>query len=138
MKAAFLVLMLLLVAQTTSPQIPHSVPPGTTDHIFFESGNDLLRKCQSGTPVEKTFCIGYIIGVIDMVGVVEVSVDIDGKREWKHPVVCLPIEAEAGQIRDVIVKYLVDHPERRDQRAAQLIVVTLIETWKCPAPPPAS
>jgi hypothetical protein len=50
MKAGFLVLILLMVAQTTSPQIPHSVPPGTEESIrsvqvtnFCESANQKMR-----------------------------------------------------------------------------------------------
>jgi Rap1a immunity proteins len=51
--------------------------------------------------------------------------------------VCMPSQAEDGQVRDVVVKYLVGHPEKRDLRAAQIVLAALVETWKCP-PAPAS
>jgi hypothetical protein len=70
MKAAFLVLILLIVARTTSSQIPHSVPAGTNDSPMFHSGNDLLRKCQ-GTEYEKNkknYCLAYIITEAPLLG----------------------------------------------------------------------
>jgi len=138
MKAAFLVMILLLVARTTSSQIPHTVPPGTIDHIMFESGNALLRKCQSTQQVDTMFCIGYILGVVDLIGLIQGSVDKDGKSDWKYHAVCLSSQVERGQMRDVVLKYLVDHPERRDQPAAQLVVEALIRAWACPVLPNAT
>jgi Rap1a immunity proteins len=132
MKAAFLVLILLIVARTTSSQIPHSVRPGATDSLAFITGNDLLRKCQSSTPVDRTFCMGYIIGAFDTVSALE---SMEDKTYWKFPSVCIPNGADVGQIGDVVMKYLVEHPERRDQRAAPIIVAALLETWKCPRAP---
>jgi Rap1a immunity proteins len=138
MKTVVAIMVLLLVAQTTSPQIPHSVPPGTTDHIMFESGNALLRKCQSTQQVDTMFCIWYILGVVDLVGLIQGSIDKDGKSDWKYHAVCLSSQVERGQMRDVVLKYLVDHPERRDEPAAQLVVVALIKAWACPVLPNAT
>jgi len=78
MKATFLGLILLIVARTTSSQIPHSVPPGTNGSPMFHSGNDLLRQCQ-GTEYEKNYCLAYIIGVVDLVGALEGTVDKNGR-----------------------------------------------------------
>jgi len=89
---------------------------------MFHSGNDLLRQCQ-GTEYEKNkknYCLAYIIGVVDLVGALEGTVDKNGKRYWKYAAMCMPSQAEGGQVRDVVVKYLVGHPEKRDFRAAQI------------------
>jgi hypothetical protein len=133
MKAAFLVLILLIVARTTSSQIPHSVPPGTEESYTFSTGNQLLRKCQSEN--EKLSCTDYIIGAADMVGALQGALDRDEKSYWKYQAVCLPLQVDSGQVRDVVVKYLVDHPERRDQPASQMVLIALIATWGCPRAP---
>jgi hypothetical protein len=98
MKTVVAIMVLLLVAQTTSPQIPHSVPSGTDDTFKFNSGNMLLRQCQ-GTEYEKTYCLAYIIGVVDMSGALQGSLDPENKSYWKYNAVCLPTDVESGQIR---------------------------------------
>lgn len=132
MKTIFTALILLLLGGSTSAQIAHSVPPGTSESGTFNTGNTLLRHCQ-GNGVDQDYCIGYIVGVVDLIGALQGSSDKDGANFWKYHAVCLPSHVEAGQIKDVVVKYLVEHPEHRDQPAAQLIIITLIATWGCPA-----
>jgi hypothetical protein len=126
-------LMLFMFAGITSAQVPHVVPDGTEVTFQFKTGNDLLRMCQ-GSPFEKASCLAYIVGTVDLIGALQASdSSIDNKSYWKYKTICLPSGAEAGQIRDVVVKHLVEKPEERDHRAAQLIIITLIATWGCPA-----
>jgi hypothetical protein len=132
MKTIFTALILLLLGGSTFAQIAHSVPPGTNDSGAFNTGNTLLRHCQ-GSGVDKDYCLAYIVGVVDLIGALQGSADKAGVNFWKYRAVCLPNQVDAGQIKDVVVKHLVDHPENRDQPAAQLIIIALIATWGCPA-----
>lgn len=82
-------------------------------------GNDLLRLCTSkvGTS-EAEFCSGFILGVRD--GVV-----LAAELRTAKPIFESPIDAKQEQLRDVVVKYLKDHPEERHKPAALLVIFAL-------------
>jgi hypothetical protein len=54
------------------------------------------------------------------------------KGLWKYSVVCLPKKADVNQTKDVVVKYLIDHPAERTRPAAQLIIHAMLSAWACP------
>jgi hypothetical protein len=122
---------LLMLSGFVFGQIPHTVPPGTNDSFVFRTGNDLLRDCRNVDELRDT-CAGYVLGAVDLIGSLQGSSDINGTNYWKYRSICMPKNAEAGQIKDIIVKYLVEHPEKRDEPAAQLIIITMLATWGCP------
>jgi Rap1a immunity proteins len=69
-------------------------------------------------------CYGYIIGVADVFD----SQNASG--------VCMPKEAVARQVIDVVKKYLTEHPETRDYTAASEVQVALQEAFPCKTPSP--
>ena len=126
-------LVLFVFAGTASAQIPRVVPPGRSDSLTFTSGNDLLRMCTGGE-VSKLRCIAYIDGVMDLIGTLQGGIDsADHKFLWKLKAIRLPVGVDDGQIRDVVVKYLVENPAERDHSAAAIIITALIQAWGCPA-----
>ncbi|MBB3861925.1 hypothetical protein GGQ88_003215 [Novosphingobium hassiacum] len=93
------------------------------------SGNQLHDTCSSGTAVDKALCLSYVMGVLD------------GSRFLDQPFKT-PTGATGGQVRDVVAKYLEDHPETRDQPARTLVKAAVIGAWpklqpKAAAKPPA-
>jgi hypothetical protein len=44
---------------------------------------------------------------------------------------CLPANVTQGQITDIVLKYLGDHPDRRHYRAASLVREALLESFPC-------
>ena len=88
----------------------------------FKSGNDLLRVCESSNLGQYGECIGYIEGVIDV---------MQTMRHETHKPECITGGIEAGQIRDVVVKYLHDYAEERDQSAWLLVITATSDAWGC-------
>jgi hypothetical protein len=78
-------------------------------------------------------CLGYIIGVMDSIGYQQFTVlSPDRRPAWQFSFICMPNGAETSQTRDVVVKYLEDHPENRTKDAAVLIFSAMLAVWRCP------
>ena len=84
-----------------------------SDYQAFENGNALYKHCEA----RDSFCADYLEGVADTL----ISVDIG----------CVPAGVTAGQMRDVITKYLNNHPETRRYVAASLVYLALDEAFGC-------
>jgi hypothetical protein len=132
-RAIALFLALSFSPAVANPQIEHAVPPDTMDGWHTVSGNELYSTCESSEADEQARCIAYIVGASDMIGDLETAVDLNGKSYWKYHAICLPKDATAQQIRDVVVKYLKNYPEKRARAGAGLVMVALIAAWSCPA-----
>jgi hypothetical protein len=79
------------------------------------SGNDLLRDCSDRNDVTSfSFCLGYINGLRDEM--VFASVGLGAKPSFE-----ISEKVELGQLKDIVVKYLNEHPEERHQHAAGLV-----------------
>jgi hypothetical protein len=87
------------------------------------SGNDLLRDCSDRNDVSPfSFCLGYINGIRD--GVVFASVGLGAKPSFE-----ISEKAELGQLKDVVTKYLNEHPEDRHLHAAVLVESALVKAF---------
>jgi hypothetical protein len=126
---------LLVQGAIAEAQLPHTVPPGTHDTEGFVKGTQLLDRCQSETVVNKTFCLSYIVGVTDVIGMTQAMQheNTTGRPVWEQTAVCFPENVQGTQVRDIVVKFLVEFPERRGDPAAELVLVALIKAWGCPA-----
>lgn len=87
------------------------------------SGNQLHDTCASGTAVDKALCLSYVMGVLD------------GSRFLDQPLKT-PVGATGGQVRDVVAKYLDDHPALRDQPARTLVKSAIVDAWPKLQPKP--
>jgi len=113
MKYLVTVIFLLLVSASVHAQ-----------RVSTTTGNQLLERCQSTDTFEQSFCLGYLEGVTDL-NAMHGSVLPVNQRS------CAPENVTNGQIRDVAVKYLKDHPEERHMLAAILIVKGMAEAFPC-------
>jgi hypothetical protein len=84
-------------------------------------GNDLHRWCSGKHPRNVGNCDGYIIGVSEATQLFEAAA----------AVFCVPDRVMNQQIIDTTKKYLADHPERRHEVAAALIVDALVAGFPC-------
>jgi hypothetical protein len=77
--------------------------------ILVYSGNDLLRDCTDGKALaQKSFCYGFIAGVWS-------GAFAEGQVEHNNkPKFLIPEEANLGQLKDVVVKYL-NEPARNSE-----------------------
>lgn len=87
------------------------------------SGNELHETCASGSAVDKALCLSYVMGVLD------------GLRFLDLPLKT-PVGATGGQVRDVVSKYLADHPETREQPARVLVKSAVVDAWPKLQPKP--
>jgi hypothetical protein len=94
--------------------------------VSTTTGNDLLESCESKGNLEHAFCLGYIIGVTDVEGM-DSAVFPERRRS------CVAENVSNGQVRDVVVKYLKDHPEERHLQAAILVVKAMGQAFPCKA-----
>jgi hypothetical protein len=131
MKILTAILVLFVLTGTANAQTTRAVPPNSNS-VSFKSGNDLLHDCQQPEMSSAGICMGYILGVLDMINTEQNS----GSSEVRlstNEMVCLPPTIDGWQIRDVVKKYLVDHPEERNLHAAQLVWKAVVKAWGCPA-----
>ena len=82
-------------------------------------GNKLLSLCTG--PTGKTGCEAYLSGVSDAAG------------ELGTGKVCIPPAVTTAQMRDVVVKYLKDHPGDREMKAGTLTLRAFSSAFACKA-----
>ena len=105
------------------------------------SGNDLLSACETAADAQQGFCVGYIIGANEglrlgaatayiFVEAAPTTEEINNASDlilgW-----CALSEVENGQLKDVVVGYLQNHPEIRHESARSLIRSALVEAFPC-------
>lgn len=101
MKKSFLLVILLATAGVA--------------HAEFLDGNKLLEFMR-GNQGEVGLALGYVTGAADtLTGVVT----------------CPPSQANAGQVRDMVRKFLEAYPEHRTASADVIISAVLQAAWPC-------
>lgn len=91
--------------------------------------NELLRDCTHPSPGTFTagLCLGYLKGVAEMSRLRE--------KLPKLPPVCVPDAVTVGQVRNIVVRYLEEHPEELHYSSIILVTNALDEAFPCEAPP---
>lgn len=80
-------------------------------HAAFQSGNELLRLCESKMPIEKTFCLGYI----------QASFDMWTHMRLEHDLAqCNTKNVSGRQIEDIILQFIESNTASRQFSAASL------------------
>jgi hypothetical protein len=88
----------------------------------YHDGGDLLQDCASSSEVERTYCLGYVVGIADA---------IDLARERNKKPSCVPAGTTPAQLRDVVSKALASHPAAQSRPAAGLVARAIRQTWTC-------
>jgi hypothetical protein len=106
------------------------------------TGNDIYAACTANPGgVEQGFCIGYIIGVFEGIrlggftmlvasGANGTTQELDDTTSSLQ-MLCMPLEAENGQIIAVAQQYLTNNPQSRHQPARSLIFSALRDAFPC-------
>jgi hypothetical protein len=90
-------------------------PIETTEALY--DGNRLYEMCVAQDIVKKEYCRAYISGMTDAFN-------------WDR-FVCNPKHTTEGQVRDVVLNYLRDHPETRHYSAPSLARQALSQAFPC-------
>jgi hypothetical protein len=89
----------------------------------FVSGNLLYQHCgKSAVEAEQALCIGYISAIADAM---EDGDTVDGFRA------CVPSAANAGQLQDLLFRYLDTNLLYRHYNASTIVARFLAETFPC-------
>jgi hypothetical protein len=117
------VLLLSLTCVSSASDDPPSSPPP------YSNGNGLLSVCtDEQLPANFGLCIGVIQGILmgaNLAG--SADCPVTASSHW-----CIPPEATVGQVRDVVVKALREHPETRHNPSSILVANAVIAAWPCP------
>jgi len=102
--------------------LPFPISPRAQTEPGIDVGNGLLRYCDGMTPKDSNswgdgLCYGYILG--------------SAHTYFDSKILCNSGKATHQQIRDIVVKYLIDHPESRHHNSASLILNSLSDIFSC-------
>ena len=98
-------------------------PASAQEPRAFLTGNDLWSRCSGKSAFDAGFCMGYLGGIVDaMMGQ---PPGILGRTA------CFPEHVTAGQTRDVVMRYLEQHPDARHYSAASIAATALMEAFPC-------
>lgn len=106
--------------------IAMAIPTGVAE-AQFENGNTLFERCSvaEGDALfyqQRAACRSYILGALD---------DFSLEMEIAHKPRCVPQNATAGQITDVVVKYLRDNPNMRQLSGSVLVRAAMVNGFGC-------
>jgi hypothetical protein len=115
MRALVSAFLLILAGQTWQPVLAasDSIPHIRTGNFWFET-------CKS----DKLPCISYIVGLFD-------GADTQSKIRDSEFIFCWKGGMSYGQLGDVLVKYLQDHPEERHEDFRMLALKALGPLLRC-------
>jgi len=103
-----------------------TVPQGHA--AVFWSGKMMLNVCkQSDALLPNEDCRAFAMGVVDLLS--EATAAVGGVGSY---LVCLTDEVTANQVRDVVVKFLQEHPAELNYSAAYLASRAVAAAWPCP------
>ena len=88
----------------------------------YYDGNKLLDLCRR----DEGLCVSYVVGVTD--GQLSAVVATSRTRPY-----CIPLNSTSQQVKDVVVKFLNDHPEERHLLGSTVVAEALSQVWpSCP------
>lgn len=85
-------------------------------HAEFRDGNKLLSDMESSDPINRMNALGYVVGVADM---------------GRGYVNCMPENATAGQVYDMVKNYLQNTPAERHLTGDIIVNRVLKAVWPC-------
>jgi hypothetical protein len=93
----------------------------------FVDGNKLYEMCSEDPSSQTHFqddawCVGYVLGTYDT---------LKASGMARSLAICVPDGVQAGQLHDVVVKTLMEHPEFRHLSGSMLIGAALRASFAC-------
>src|SRR5580700_2922271 len=92
---------------------------------IINSGNDFLAVCQYDNNRPPDVCLAYVAGVA---GTLALNWSDTGQR------ICVPENATLRTTLDLVLQYIKDNPEKRNQKPIFLVAQVTIKQYVCEAP----
>ncbi|GAC1574538.1 MAG: hypothetical protein NVS3B5_04890 [Sphingomicrobium sp.] len=93
--------------------------------MLDQSGNAFLQNCADQTPgYHPVECSTYVLGFNE-------GIDVSQQAEAFGVKLCIPKQATAGQLTDVILAYIESHPADRHQPTKLLAYYALGQAYHC-------
>jgi Ssp1 endopeptidase immunity protein Rap1a len=92
---------------------------------IISSGNDFLAVCQYDNNHPPDVCLAYVAGVA---GTLALNWSDSGQR------ICVPDNATLRTTLDLVLQYIKDNPEKRNQKPIFLVAQVTIKRYVCEAP----
>jgi hypothetical protein len=92
---------------------------------IIDKGDDFLAVCQYDNNRPPDVCLAYVAGVT---GTLALNWSDTGQR------ICLPNTATVRTTLDLVLQYIKDNPEKRNQKTIFLIAQVTIKEYVCEAP----
>ncbi|TXH26481.1 MAG: hypothetical protein E6Q99_04545 [Elusimicrobia bacterium] len=104
-------------------------------------GNTLYDACTQDDLGKQSFCVGYILGIVEGVkwgsflniAAVDTGMNTDEANQFSDKILgfCSPANAELRQHVDIVVQYLEAHPESRHESARWLVTEAFRKSFPC-------
>ena len=99
-----------------------SSSPASANYL---TGKDLYADCSKPQgSFSQGFCSGYISGVVDAIEYYQVS-------KGAEKSVCIPKEVSIGQVKEIVVRYLTQHLDQRNNTASSLVWDAVRNAFPC-------
>jgi len=121
MKVCYLKILTIVVLAL---MIPNAAMAQKTSDVL-NSGDDFLAVCQYDNDRPPDVCLAYVAGVA---GTLALNWSDTGQR------ICVPGNATLRTTLDLVLQYIKDNPEKRDQKTIFLIAQVTIKKYVCEAP----
>jgi hypothetical protein len=121
MKAPYVKTLIMIVLALTISSVAKAQK--TSDII--NSGDDFLAVCQYDNNRPPDVCLAYIAGVA---GTLALNWSDTGQR------ICVPENATLRTTLDLVLQYIKDNPEKRNQKTIFLVAQVTIQKYGCGAP----
>src|SRR6266404_6286772 len=92
---------------------------------IINRGDDFLAACQYDSNRPPDVCLAYVAGVA---GTLALNWSDTGQR------ICVPDSATLRTTLDLVLQYIKDNPEKRNQKTIFLIAQVTIKKYVCEAP----
>ena len=92
---------------------------------IINSGDDFLAVCQYDNNRPPDVCLAYVAGVA---GTLALNWSDTGQR------ICVPENATLRTTLDLVLQYIKDNPEKRNQKPIFLVAQATIKHYVCEAP----
>ncbi|WP_409977008.1 Rap1a/Tai family immunity protein [Afifella sp. JA880] len=121
------ILRTLALAVALSISTPSNFVAAQQLNADFITGNKFVELCKIDSQHAEYFCKGYLTAVIQ-----SVLRDMGRNTKGHISIICIPSGVDYFQLNDVVVKYIINYPEKRHFTVHNIASDALVTYYPCP------